>query len=109
MQFFHVLALRSNKTKLVYNRTEAQVLSDYVIPYLQTGTIQTSWGKKVQTVPVADLEIYRTLERYDKKRGIPFERFKRKKTESFPDFRGQSQAWFVSDEDQSLRDHADPG
>ncbi len=54
MAFFHVLALRSrNKTKLVYNRSEAQVLTEFVVPYLQTGTIQTTWGKKVQTVPVA--------------------------------------------------------
>ena len=98
MPFFHVLAIRGrNKTKLIYNRTEAQVLSDYVIPYLQTGTIQTKWGGKVQTVPVADLEVYRTSERYDKKRGVPFDRFKRKKRNLFPAFsdkatRGLSQA-----------------
>lgn len=80
MAFFHVLALRSrNKTKLVYNRTEAQVLTEFVIPYLQTGTIQTTWGGKTQTVPVADLEVYRTDQRYDKSQGIPFEQFKRKK------------------------------
>ena len=85
MAFFHVLALRSrNKTKLVYNRTEAQVLTEFVIPYLQTGTIQTTWGKKTQTVPVADLEVYRTEQRYDKSQGIPFEQFKRKKKNLYP-------------------------
>ena len=66
MAFFHVLALRSrNKTKLVYNRSEAQLLTEFVIPYLQTGTIQTTWGGKVQTVSVADPEVYRTEQRYD--------------------------------------------
>lgn len=85
MAFFHVLALRSrNKTKLVYNRTEAQVLTEFVIPYLQTGTIQTKWGGKAQTIPVADLEVYRTALRYDKKQGVPFERFKRKKKNLYP-------------------------
>jgi hypothetical protein len=91
MAFFHVLALRSrNKTKLIYNRTEAQVLTEFVLPYLQTGTIQTTWGKKVQTVPVADLEVYRTEARYDKKQGIPFEPFKRKKRNLFPKLAAQA-------------------
>ncbi|MDQ6892655.1 MAG: nucleoside 2-deoxyribosyltransferase [Acidobacteriota bacterium] len=92
MPFFHVLALRGrNKTKLINNRSEAQVLSDYVIPYLQTGTIQTSWGGKIQTVPVADLEVYRTQDRYDKKRGIPFDKFKRKKRNLFPALSAKAQ------------------
>src|SRR6267378_581878 len=92
MAFFHVLALRSrNKTKLIYNRTEAQVLTEFVIPYLQTGTIQTTWGKKSRTVPVADLEVYRTEERYDKKQGIPFEKFKRRKKNLFPKLAEQTQ------------------
>jgi hypothetical protein len=91
MAFFHVLALRSrNKTKLIYNRSEAQVLTEFVVPYLQTGTIQTTWGKKVQTVPVADLEVYRTEARYDKKLGVPFERFKRKKRNLFPKLSAQA-------------------
>ncbi len=91
MPFFHVLALRSrNKTKLVYNRSEAQVLTEFVVPYLQNGTIQTTWGKKVQTVPVADLEVYRTEARYDKQQGIPFERFKRKKRNLYPKFAAQA-------------------
>jgi len=92
MPFFHVLALRSrNKTKLIYNRSEAQVLTEFVIPYLQTGTIQTTWGKKSQTVPVADLEVYRTEERYDKKLGIPFEKFKRKKRNLYPTLADKAQ------------------
>lgn len=92
MPFFHVLALRSrNKTKLVYNRSEAQVLTEYVLPYLQTGTIQTTWGRKTQTVPVADLEIYRTEQRYDKQQGIPFEQFKRKKRNLYPTFAQKAQ------------------
>ena len=91
MSYFHVLALRSrNKTKLVYNRSEAQVLTEFVVPYLQTGTIQTTWGKKVQTVPVADLEVYRTEARYDKQQGIPFERFKRKQRNLFPKLAAQA-------------------
>jgi hypothetical protein len=91
MAYFHVLALRSrNRTKLVYNRSEAQVLTEFVVPYLQTGTIQTTWGKKIQTVPVADLEVYRTEARYDKKQGIPFERFKRKKRNLFPKLEAQA-------------------
>ncbi len=85
MALFHVLALRSrNKTKLIYNRSEAQVLTEFVIPYLQTGTIQTTWGDKIQTVPVADLEVYRTEQRYDKKQRVPFEQFKRRKRNLFP-------------------------
>ena len=92
MTFFHVLALRSrNKTKLIYNRSEAQFLTEFVIPYLQTGTIQTTWGKKSQTVPVADLEVYRTEERYDKKQRIPFEKFKRNKRNLFPKLAKQAQ------------------
>jgi hypothetical protein len=92
MAFFHVLALRSrNKTKLVYNRTETQVLTEFVLPYLQTGTMQTTWGGKAQTVPVADLEVYRTEQPYDKKRGVPFERFKRKRRNLFPKMAKQAQ------------------
>ena len=92
MAFYHVLALRSrNKTKLIYNKTEAQVLTEFVIPYLETGTIQTTWGKKSQTVPVAELEVYRTDERYDKKQGIPFEKFKRNRKNLYPKLAEQTQ------------------
>jgi len=110
MAFFHVLALRSRtKTKLVYNRSEAQVLKEFVLPYLQTGTIQTTWGKKVQTVPVADLEVYRTEARYDKKLGVPFETFKRKKKNLFPKFDSQAKRGLSKAKDAGFRDHAHPG
>lgn len=95
MPFYHVLALRSRtKTKLVYNLTETQVLTEYVWPYLSTGTIQTKWGSKVQTVSVADLEVYKTHEGYDKKQGISFDEFKKRKRNIFSTFENKAKKLF---------------
>jgi hypothetical protein len=92
MAVFHVIALRSrNKTKTINNLSETKVLSEYVIPYIQTGTIQTTWGGKEQTFPVADMEIYRTEERYDKKKGVSFDDFKKRKKNVFKEFEEKAQ------------------
>jgi len=91
MAFYHVLALRSrNKTKLIYNRTETQVLTDYVIPFLQNGAIQTIWRRKAQVISVADMEVYKTEEPYNKTSGVPFDKFKRKKKNIYPSLAGKA-------------------
>jgi hypothetical protein len=90
MVFYHVIALRSrNKTKTINNLSESKILSDYVIPYIQTGAIQTEWGGKKQTFQVADMEIYRTDERYDKKKGVSFDDFRNRRKNIFKEFEGK--------------------
>lgn len=92
MIFYHVIALRSrNKTKTINNLSETKILSDYVIPYIQNGTIQITWGGKERTFPIADMEIYRTEDRYDKKKGVSFDDFKKRKKNVYKEFGEKAQ------------------
>jgi hypothetical protein len=76
MTYYHIVAiLPGGARKTVMNRDEAEVMTGFVVPFLETSTITTTWGKKVQRRQALELRVYKTQHPYDKKQGIAFDDF----------------------------------
>lgn len=77
---YHTIAILSgNRQKTIPNRSEEQLLSEIVIPYVASGVITAKWGKKNQTYQALELRVYETKERWDKRNGPLADMIKRKK------------------------------
>jgi len=67
---FHAIAILSgNRQKTIPNRTEEQMLSEVVMPFVAGGVISAKWGQKTQTYQVLELRIYETEAVWDKRTG----------------------------------------
>jgi hypothetical protein len=76
MSYFHVVAvLPGGGRKTVNNKGEAEVMTGFVVPFLETNTITTKWGSKSKRRQVLELRVYRTQTRFDKKQGVAFDEF----------------------------------
>lgn len=69
MPFHAVAILSGNRTKTIPNRTEEQILSQIVIPFVANGVVNLQWGKKTNAYQVLELRIYKTDVAWDKKAG----------------------------------------
>jgi hypothetical protein len=73
---YHIIAtLPGGRRKSIPNKTEEQVLTEYVIPYVSTGVIKAKWGKKTNSYQVVHLRIYQTEQPWDKRVGVKLEDF----------------------------------
>lgn len=75
MPFHAIATLSGGRRKVIVNKTEEQVLTDCVIPFVSTGLMRAKWGDKVQSYQVLELRIYKTTDAWVKASGIPLERF----------------------------------
>ena len=74
--YYHVIAtLPGDRRKSIPNKTEDQVLTDYVVPYVSTSTIKARWGEKTKAYQVVHMRIYKTDVAWDKRTGQPLEDF----------------------------------
>jgi hypothetical protein len=79
---FHAIAILSgNRQKTIPNRTEVQLLSEVVLPFVATGVITAKWGSKTQSYQVLELRIYETPTVWDKRTGPLNELLKRKRNQ----------------------------
>ena len=69
MPFQTIAILSGDRQKTIPNRSESEVLSEIVIPFIANGVITAKWGKKVQSYQVLELRIYETKESWNKKSG----------------------------------------
>lgn len=69
MTFQTIAILSGDRQKTIPNRTEAEVLSEIVIPFIANGVITAKWGNKVQTYQVLELRIYETKDSWNKVKG----------------------------------------
>jgi hypothetical protein len=76
MAVFHVVAiLPAGGRKTVMNKSEADVMTSFVLPFIESSTITTRWGKKVQRRQALELRVYKTNRSFYKKEGLPFDDF----------------------------------
>ena len=68
MPFQTIAILSGDRQKTIPNRSEAEVLSQIVIPFIATGVITAKWGTKTQSYQVLELRVYETKELWNKKR-----------------------------------------
>jgi hypothetical protein len=67
---FHAIAIMSGgRQKTLPNKSEEQMLSEVVIPFVATGVVTARWGSTVQTYQVLELRIFETANSWDKKAG----------------------------------------
>lgn len=89
--FYHAIALLSGgRQKTLPNKSEADMLSQVVLPFVATGTVTAKWGSKTQSYQVLELNIYKTRESWNKKNGPISDVIKNKKN-IFGNFRDQAQ------------------
>jgi nucleoside 2-deoxyribosyltransferase len=77
--FQTIAILSGDRQKTIPNRTEAEVLSEIVLPFLANGVITAKWGAKVQSYQVLELRIYETKEPWNKVKGPISDVIKRRK------------------------------
>lgn len=79
MHYYHAIAvLPGARRKSIVNKTEDQMLSDVVIPFVSDGVIEMKWGSKKQSYQVIDLRVYKTSTAWNKTSGVPLEKFTEK-------------------------------
>ena len=69
MPFQTIAILSGDRQKTIPNRSESEVLSEIVIPFIASGVITAKWGNKVQSYQVLELRIYETKDLWNKKSG----------------------------------------
>ena len=75
MQFHAIATLSGGRRKVIVNKTEEQILTDCVIPFVSTGVMKAKWGAKLQSYQVLELRIYRTNTQWVKASGVTLEQF----------------------------------
>ncbi len=69
MPFQIIAVLSGDRQKTIPNRSESEVLSEIVIPFIASGVIRAKWGNKIQSYQVLELRIYETKTPWNKKSG----------------------------------------
>jgi len=69
MPFHAIAVLSGNRQKTIPNRSEGQLLSEVVLPFISKGVITAKWGNKTQSYQVLELRIYETDSSWDKRVG----------------------------------------
>ena len=88
---FHAIAILSgNRQKTIPNKTEDQVLSQIVLPFVSKGIITAKWGNKTQSYQVLELRIFETASAWDRRTGSLTDLIKRKRNQ-FPRFLEKAQ------------------
>lgn len=73
---FHAIAtLPGGRRKSIVNKSEEQMLTEYVIPYVRNGIIRARWGAATQSYQVLELRIFGTDGPWHKPSGIPLDNF----------------------------------
>lgn len=81
MPFHAIAVLSGDRQKTIPNRSDGQILSEVVLPFVASGVITAKWGKKTQSYQVLELRIYETKEVWDKKKGAIGDLLKGKKNQ----------------------------
>jgi hypothetical protein len=69
MPYHAIAVLSGDRQKTLPNRSEEQILSEVVLPFVASGVITAKWGKKLQSYQVLELRVYQTPEAWDKRKG----------------------------------------
>jgi len=69
MPYHAIAVLSGDRQKTLPNRTEEQILSEVVLPFVASGVITAKWGKKLQSYQVLELRVYQTPDSWDKRKG----------------------------------------
>jgi hypothetical protein len=91
--YYHVVATLAGGggNKTITNRSEVEVLTDFVIPFISSGTITTKWGSEVKTRQALELRIYGTDAPHNRSAGQSFEQLIKGRQNRFRTFETKAQ------------------
>lgn len=92
MPFQTIAILSGDRQKTIPNRSESEVLSEIVLPFIATGVITANWGNKVQSYQVLELRIFETIDPWNKKSGIAIADVIKKKKNQYARFATKAEA-----------------
>ena len=85
--YYHAIAMLSgDRRKSIVNKSEDDMLTTIVIPYVRDGVIKARWGAKTQSFQVIELRIYKTDVSWAKKSGVTLDDFLKRKRNLFKTF-----------------------
>jgi hypothetical protein len=90
MPFHAIAVLSGNRQKTIPNKSEDQLLSEVVLPFVSKGIITAKWGKTNQSYQVLELRVYETPGRWDKRTG-PLSDLTKKKKNQFLRFKAKAE------------------
>jgi hypothetical protein len=74
--YYHAIAvLPGGRQKSIVNKTEDQIFTDVVLPFVSSGIIEARWGTNMQAYQVLELRVYKTKEAWFKKSGTALDAF----------------------------------
>jgi predicted DNA-binding protein YlxM (UPF0122 family) len=77
---FHAIAILSgDRQKTLPNRSEVEILTNVVIPFVASGVVTAKWGKDLRSYQVLELRVYETRTPWDKKRSTFYDHIRRRK------------------------------
>ncbi len=86
--YYHAIAtLPGGRRKSIVNKSEDQMLTEFVIPYERTGVIKARWGVKLQSYQVLELRIFGTEKAWSKLSGTPLDDFLRYARDRYATFK----------------------
>ena len=86
MHYHAIAVLPGNRQQSLPNKTEEQMLTEVVIPFVSSGVVKAKWGTTTQTYQVIELRIYKTDSPWYKKSGEALDDFLRSKKNIFNAF-----------------------
>jgi hypothetical protein len=90
MPFHAIVVLSGNRQKTIPNKSEDQVLSQVVLPFVSKSVITAKWGKKTQSYQALELRVFETASAWDKRTGPLTDLIKGKRNQ-FPRFKDKAQ------------------
>jgi hypothetical protein len=91
MYFQAIATLPGGRRKSIVNKSEEQMLTDVVLPFVRTGVISAKWGASTQSYQVLELRIYATEKPWGKKSGVPLDTFIGKAVNRYSRFEKRAQ------------------
>jgi len=90
--FYHAIATRpGGRRKSIVNKTEEQMLTEYVIPFVKNGVIKERWGNTTKPYQVLELRIFGTTTTWHKGAGISLDIFIGKARNRYSTFEKRAQ------------------
>jgi len=90
---FHAIAILSGgRRKSIVNKSDEQIATECVIPFVQNGIIRARWGSKTQSYQVLELRVFGTKTAWHKPSGIPLDKFIGKARNRFATFERRAKA-----------------
>jgi hypothetical protein len=96
MPYHAIATLSGSRQKMICNKSEEQMLSQVVLPFVSGGVITAKWGKKTQSYQVLELRIFQTPQAWDRRTGPLADATKRKRNQ-FPRFEEEAKKLLAKD------------